>query len=372
MLFISLLSFSASVGAVCVNSDFVKLKQILLCEIENTDDSITHWARMSFHDLHLQNNEGLHGCLINDAFLEVPGNDALAESTRRLFHLINENFPQGTLSFGDAIAFAGKIAFEYAFKGIDIPFKFGRNVCTQNTPTFGNASLPAGSIDSIAKLQPNLDYLGLTAMDMAILLAAGHGLEKAKADDSGFMGIFAHVHSGLDYIVKTFSLKWHPITTPKGEFQYYNKNIDTESDDGHIRTPSDILFYPSSIPDGYPKDPAAYPIENKLRAYTSQPSKVFYDDFTAVFAKMLDIDKGFIPFIDHKNETYYVCKHRNGGEVKDKNEAAAGKGGKHEQDGVSRDSCDSEDDILLVKSGTSADAVSVLLVIISVVFYNFI
>jgi hypothetical protein len=325
MLLISLLSLAATAQS-ATNADFVKLKQLLLCDIETESDAVVHWARMSFHDLHLQRRPGLHGCLINPAFLNVPGNAGLEPPTIHLFNLVMEHFPHGTFSFGDVIAFSGKVGFEHVFRGINIPFKFGRSVCNQNEPTLGNANLPAGSIDTMDEMQVNLDYLNLTAQDMAILLAGGHGLDEAKADDSGFRGIFAHVDSGIDYILKTISLKWTPVVTEEGEFQYFNTKFDPEARDGHLRTPADMLFYPSFIPAGHPRDPRARPIEKQMLHYARQPYSVFHGVFAQVYGKMLAIGGGSTPYVDQPLG-HFKCPKKKGKGGKGK-EGKGGKGGK--------------------------------------------
>jgi hypothetical protein len=294
---------------------FALLKEVLLCEAKHVSDAVEHWSRMSFHDLHLQNSASLRGCLINPGFLNHPGNRGLQEPTRRLFELVVEYLGENALNFGDVIAFSGKVGYESRFKNMNIPFTYGREGCKMANPSQIEGQLPGGTMVTMKEYQPFFNYLKISAEEMAILLAGGHGLKEARADDTEFRGRFAHVDSGRDYIIKNFKLQW-VATKINGIVEYFNRDINPESTKGHIRTPAEMVFYPSTVPRGQFSDPTASSIEAFMRFFSTQPESTFDREFAKVYGKMLAIGGGTKPYSPVPNVRKFECWEK------------AGKGGK--------------------------------------------
>ena len=285
---------------------FALLKEVLLCEAKHVSDAVEHWSRMSFHDLHLQNSASLRGCLINEDFLNHPANRGLQEPTRRLFELVVEYLGENALSFGDVIAFSGKVGYESRFPDMKIPFTYGRECCSINSPDPDSLEPASGYTNSLEGLKPTFEYLGITPKDMAILLAGGHGLKEARADDTEFKGRFANVNSGLQYIRKTFDLKWAAIKI-NGIVEFFNRDIDPDSKKGLIRTPADLIFYPSKVPKGYFRDLNANSIELSMKYYSKNPEHVFNHAFSKAYGKMLAIGSGDKKYIEVYNFVEFKC-----------------------------------------------------------------
>ena len=310
MLSLSKLCF-LSLAAIVANAmsdleKFALLKQVLLCEASHESDAVEHWSRMSFHDLHLQNSAMLRGCLINKDFLNHPGNRGLEEPTRRLFELVVEYLGENALSFGDVIAFSGKVGYESRFPHMNIPFSYGREYCEIESPDLNSVEPTSGSINSLEGLKYDFEYLGITPEEMAILIAGGHGLKEASADDTEFRGKFARVDSGRDYIIKNFNLQWFAMKI-NGIVQYFNGDKNPKSKKGLIRTPSEMVFYPSRVPQGYFRDYNATSVEDLMKYFSKSPEYVFNQAFSEVYGKMLAIGTSGKEYKEVPDAAYFKC-----------------------------------------------------------------
>lgn len=289
------------------NEDFVNLKSKLQEYIlQSEDERIVKFVRMSFHDLLNFNpathTGGPHGCLLKTPISNFSENNGLSQEVNDLNSFVISEFKSVNFTFGDVISLAGKVAIETAYPCMQIKWRFGRSECSS---TNEEESGPPGTIDSLSKFQPYLNRYGLTAKEMAILTAGSHGLAKAAADveNSGFGTFdFASVHSGKDWIVKTFENIWHSSNSSKDKLQYET----TIGNETFMRLSSDLVFFPSvvsKIGSGY-VDVDAQEIENSLKAFTQTDESVFNDEFAKVYSKMLEIgvsDEHLVDFIESEN-----------------------------------------------------------------------
>lgn len=293
-LLLSIISLSASVISV-TNDDFIalegKIKEFIA---ENPDRRIPLLVRNTFHDLFLQNKAGYHGCIMqNKDFAENIENAGLSAINDDLKNVIDSNFADTGFSLGDVTAFAGKVAVEAAYPCLNIDFKFNRSPCTENVPITANEA-PSAFINSIKGLEGMFDYLdgAITSEDLAILFAGAHGIKGARLAPSGWFGVFATITSGKDFIEKTFSSIWKG-TSNGTLFQFFTGDtFDPET--SIIRLPSDMIFYPSKVPQGSPRDNTAEAkaIEKTLKGFLDKDRSVFDTKFGEVFSKMLSIGEG--------------------------------------------------------------------------------
>ena len=263
---------------------FALLKKALICEANAVENAVENWSRMSFHDLLLQTHPGIRGCLVNDDFMNHPNNVGLQEPTKKLMKIVMDTLGADSISFGDAIAFAGKVGYELRFPHMKISFSSGRKDCQIESLSLGNPP-PSPSIKVMSDLKSTWDFLGLTAEEMAILIAGGHGLREARARASAMWGRFALIDSGWDYIVKTFSLNWSAIIV--NEVLEFISGTDQSNE--VLRTPSELLFYPSKVPEGNERDDSASGIEAIMRWFTTKDATVFDTAFAIIYGKMLAI-----------------------------------------------------------------------------------
>jgi hypothetical protein len=297
------LAYFITIAQAATQSDFDALKSKLLDYInEQPNRRIPLLVRNSFHDMFFQDTAGIRGCLASNSFLMAAGNEGLSPTNSELKALVSKDFPNADFTFGDVIAFAGKVAVESAYPCVKVPFNFGRSACSLANPNqTRNSEVPHGFENSLESLKPTLDYTGLTAEEMAILIAGAHGIKGAQAEPSGWIGTFSHFSSGKDYIVQSFNQIWQDskqlplVTLP----QFVTS---TDLFGGLIRLPTDFLFFPSKVVGNNFKEQGATGIENTLKSFTTQPRQAFDDRFAQVYAKMLQI--GFpsaqlTPFVDN-------------------------------------------------------------------------
>jgi hypothetical protein len=261
---------------------------------------------MSFHDLLNFNPSthtgGPHGCLLKTPISNFSENNGLSQEVNDLNSFVTSEFKSVNFTFGDVISLAGKVAIETAYPCVQIKWRFGRSECSS---TNEEESGPPGTIDSLGKFEPFLNRYGLTAKEMAILTAGSHGLAKAAADveNSGFGTFdFGSVHSGKDWIFKTFENVWHGSNSSNDKFQYET----TIGNETFMRLSSDMVFFPSvvsKIGTGY-VDTSAQEIENSLKEFTQNDESVFNNEFAKVYSKMLEIgvsDEHLVDFIESEN-----------------------------------------------------------------------
>lgn len=286
------------------NSDFIKLKGKLQNYIaKNPDRHIPLLVRTSFHDLFLQQKGAARGCIARSDFLSHHENAGLDQTIKDLQNMVKADFRNIGFTFGDVVAFAGKVAAEAAYPCIKIPFKFNRASCDTKVPNLGQPAT-SGFNNTIVELRTTLEYLGgsISPEDMAILFAGAHGIKGARATGaSEWRGRFSNFSSGKAFIAKTFSSVW-TFLFANNEFnigsQYFTgKKFDNVTNSTIIRLPSDMIFYPSKFPTGQwqptPDDsPEAFRIQEKLRSFTLRPRDVFDQVFAKAYGKMLAIGGG--------------------------------------------------------------------------------
>ena len=286
------------------NQDFLNLRNKLQDYLlKSEDERIVKFVRMSFHDLlNFDPNShtgGPHGCLLKKPIQDFSENNGLSEEVNDLNTFVKSEFPNVSFNFGDVISLAGKVAIETAYPCLQIKWRFGRSECSS---TDEKESGPPGTIDSLDEFQPFLNRYGLSAKEMAILTAGSHGLAKAAADveNSGFGTFdFASVHSGKDWIDKSFTNDWHGFNATTGKFQYET----TIGNETFMRLPSDLVFFPSVV-NSSNADASAQDIENSLKEYTTQHDSVFNNEFAQVYAKMLEIgvnNESLVDFVEPVN-----------------------------------------------------------------------
>ena len=289
-----------------VNDDFIQLKKSLKTYIDK--DPYRHiplLVRASFHDLFLQDKAATHGCIMQTQFLKHPENAGLDRTILDLQTIVREEFPSIAFTFGDVIAFAGKVAAETAYPCIKIDFKFNRSPCKQQKPNLGFPATDAFN-NTLKELQTTLDYMGsITAEEMAILLAGAHGIKGARATGAlGWRGRFSDVNSGKAFIEKTFESTWTFLLANnpfKVASQYYTGDkFDNVTSSTIIRVPSDLLFYPIKVPNDRTKDegPQVMAIQAKLLDFTEKPRQVFDQEFAKAYSKMLAIGGGNLVYSD--------------------------------------------------------------------------
>lgn len=294
------------------NSDFLKLKGKLQNYIsKNPDRHIPLLVRFSFHDLFLQERGAMKGCIAKGEFMSNHENAGLEQTFIDLLTIVKTHFPKIGFSFGDVIAFAGKVAAETAYPCIKVPFKFNRSPCDTPKPN-ETVPAPSGFNSTIQMLKPSLDYLGgsLSAEDIAILLAGAHGIKGARATGaSGWRGLFSNFSSGKAFITKTFQSIWTFLYADNEfgvAFQYFTgKKFDNVTNSSIIRLPVDMMFYPSKIQIEYVRDdnPLIWQIEGKLKGFITRPRNDFDQEFAKAYGKMLAIGDADMDYIDDSPTT---------------------------------------------------------------------
>jgi hypothetical protein len=249
-----------------------------------------------FHDLFLQDQAGLHGCIVESGGAG-PGNIGLSQTNQDLKSLVETNFPDTGFSFGDVTAFAGKLAVEAAYPCVNVAFSFNREGCSGTNSNFSSFP-PHPDTISIAQLQSVLDYTGISARDMAILTAGAHGINGSQASASGWNGIFSTFSSGTEYIRQTLESVWS-ATTSGTNFLFFTGG-DFNPLSSIIRLQADMIFFPSKVPSGSEKDTSsdAASIEQELAGFTTQDRIVFDTEFARVFEKMIAIGGGSTLFTE--------------------------------------------------------------------------
>ena len=283
------LAYSAS------DSDFDKLKVGLKDLYTANTTLIPLAARLVFHDLLLQSKVAGSGCIESNTFLNHAIHTGLKPMVLELQNMLQkQEFPNGTFTRGDVIAFAGKIAVEMAYPCIHIPFMYHRGACTATTPMGGGSIPPTPFTNNVAGYDAHVKYLQMTTTEFAILTIGGHAIKDAAAHqaNTGWNGVFSSFSSGKAFIAQTLNSTW--TTTMAGTNGAY---ISTSNP--FIRFPSDMVFFPDSIPsrgrlrnDTTPqaapfKDENAKPIQEALRDFTTKPRISFDQAFGDVFAKLL-------------------------------------------------------------------------------------
>jgi len=284
-----------------VTNDFVALKRKLQEYIaQDPDRRIPLLVRNSFHDLFLlEDKASIHGCIAKDDFKNNRENAGLETTIADLQNIVRQNFPNTGFTFGDVVAFSGKIAVESAYPCINIKFKFNRSPCVQEKAENGNEA-PSAFIDEIEGLEQMFSYLGgsISPEEMAILFAGAHGIKGARLGPSGWRGVYATFSSGRQFIVDTFSKTWKFINRGTLDQFFTGDNFNPQS--SIVRLPTDMIFYPSKVPNGSKKDdsPEAQAIENRLRAFTTQDRGVFDQAFARAYEKMIAIGNGDQDFVE--------------------------------------------------------------------------
>lgn len=315
--FIQLFIIFVKTQTIPQNQDYINLK-IKLQEylLKEKDERIVKFVRMSFHDLinfdPKKNVGGPHGCLLKKPIKDFSENNGLSEEVSKLNDFVKLNFPNVSFTFGDVISLSGKVAIETAYPCVQIKWRFGRYECSSLKE---EESGPGGNIDSLSKFEPFLNRYGLSAKEMAILTAGSHGLAKAAADveNSGFGTFdFSSVHSGKDWIEKTFTNEWNPSNSSVNRFQYQSV-IKNET---FMRLSSDLVFFPSVVSKiGGNADKSAQDIENSLKEYITKDDSVFNDEFAKVYAKMLEIgvkSDSLVDFIEPENTNCEIHDNNHG------------------------------------------------------------
>ena len=301
---------SALASAPAGNQDFVRLQSSLKQFIQSHGDGPTRniplLVRASFHDLAAldgANGLGPQGCLLNKQIQDIKENAGLNPIMQQLSAFVATSFPSTSFAFGDVVSLAGKVAVETAYPCMQIKWSFGRKSCSI---TGAPGAIPAGNITHLSELQPFLKRYGLSAEEMAILIAGAHGINGAKAttQNSGFgTQIFAGKNSGQNWIDLTFKLPW--LATPSGFFA----NDPFPLSPPIMRLPIDMLFFPtvSRKNDGV-VDTQSQPVETFLQSFTKQDRSVFDQEFAKVYAKMLEIGTDRLNAFVETPNTVTACK----------------------------------------------------------------
>ena len=307
------LALAVGFASAVTNNDFIALKVKLKEYIAREPDRhIPLLVRASFHDLFLNDKATIQGCLENPDFQADIENVGLDSTMRDLQAIVRTNFPATGFTFGDVIAFAGKVAAESAYPCMKIPFKFNRSPCSKANPITNNRA-PSPFIERIDQLSPMFNYMGgsITAQDMAILFAGAHGIKGARAGPTGWFGVFSTFSSGKEFIAKTFQESWKFIAGSQTLAEFFTGNVFNRQT-SIIRLPTDMMFYPSKVPSGSNKDtsPEAAAIEAQLRGFTTQDRSVFDKEFERAYGKLLAIGEANQDFVD--DTPIQVCPDING------------------------------------------------------------
>lgn len=304
-----------------LDSDFDKLKVGIKALYDQNPRMIPLAVRLVFHDLLLQPAMAGKGCIELDPFLNNGLNNGLRTVVSELQRVVKaQNITDGTLTIGDVIAFAGKLAVEAAYPCINIPFMYNRGACTTTAPSNGTGNAPPGPTSmKLADYNDHVKYVGMTHSEFAILVIGGHGIREASAHIpvSGWDGVFSTFSSGKDFIVQTLSNTWISRENPKLEFVATintsnttnttlgsnttlasnttnttlgsNTTNTTNTTTTLLRIPSDMVFFPDVIPVSatIQKDVNALPVQESLRNFTTQPRIKFDQAFADVFSKLI-------------------------------------------------------------------------------------
>jgi hypothetical protein len=215
----------------------------LLAHHIEEDMSFEHtWINAPFHDSANYNpiskRGGPKGCLYKGAARNFPENEYLAASMTDIMALVGQKLSSIEFPTADIIAMAGKVALESAYPCVRVQFNYGRTFsCETETKR-----LPPTTIDSMGDLLPYLLRYGFTANEYAVLQAGLKGMQHMKIPGSTLRR-YMYDTDIKEYIRASLEEQWEAVQDPSHTVLYR-----AETKEGWIwRTPSDMVFYPTSI-----------------------------------------------------------------------------------------------------------------------------
>jgi hypothetical protein len=210
---------------------------------------ISKAVRLTYHDLLYHSTPVGAGCIEKISFQNMNGNLGFVEIIADLKKIIQrKELEKASITVGDAIAFAGKIAVETAYPCARIAFKFGRPSCGNREPTTSSSIIgasptaPDANLATLSDILPSAIYLGLDQGDYALLTIGAHAVMRASAhrDVSGFDGNLSRGDKNTleTYVQDTLQNLWLIVNSIDFGVRFVSNQM--------IRFVSDMVYFPEA------------------------------------------------------------------------------------------------------------------------------
>ena len=267
--------------------DYSSLKLVLRGSLGSFNRA--DWIRASFHELVKGAPEQCDPTdPIHSLAQTVPANTVVG----KLMRLVDEKLPGIAFPFGDVLTFAGKLAFEDKVMCTRIYWRVGRPACGKKLN-----SIPVNGTRTMAQLNPFLTRYGLTARELAVVLAGTHGFLDSRltvdTESKPWIQIDTdYTQEGQEFVRDSRDLWWTSKNAP-ANLKAIGIDYTFESD-GRVRLPIDMMFYPTSIMTVggtmHAYEPTLGALERDLyTSYVGNSKAQFIIDFQNAYAKVLEI-----------------------------------------------------------------------------------
>ncbi|MCJ1335412.1 hypothetical protein MMC09_000682 [Bachmanniomyces sp. S44760] len=177
------------------------------------------------------------------------------------------------ITYADLWTLAGVVAVK-EMGGPDIEWKGGRTDYVDDSKLPPHGRLPDGAQGS-DHLRFIFNRMGFSDQEI-VALSGAHNLGRCHSDRSGFEGAWVNNPTRFSntYYRLLTTLSWKKKTLPSGIEQFANYDEDTETE---------LMMLPTDI--ALTTDPAFSPWVHKY----ANDRNLFYNDFAAVFAKLIEL-----------------------------------------------------------------------------------
>jgi hypothetical protein len=236
-----------SLAHAVTNDEGKALKAAIQDLFKAKPNMISKAVRLTYHDLLYHSTPVGAGCIEKRSFQNMNGNLGFVEIIADLKKIIQrKELEKASITLGDAIAFAGKIAVETAYPCVRIAFKFGRPSCGNRNPTTrssirgANPSAPDPTLASLSDISPFTLYLGMNQGDYAVLTIGAHAVMGARAH-RGTSGVDGNLSRGDKHTLKTYvddTLKnvWQIVNSRGFGIRFVSNQV--------MRFVSDMVYFP--------------------------------------------------------------------------------------------------------------------------------
>jgi peroxiredoxin len=198
------------------------------------------------------------------------------------------------ITYADLWTLAGVVAIE-EMGGPSIPWKGGRTDYVDETKLPPRGRLPDGAKGS-DHLRWIFYRMGFNDQEI-VALSGAHNLGRCHSDRSGFEGAWVNnpTRFSNQYFRLMLSLQWRKKTLKNGVEQFVNYDEDSETE---------LMMLPTDI--ALTKDPS---FRKWVELYARDKDR-FFEDFTKVFAKLIELGierdgEGRITNVDNEKGGYH-------------------------------------------------------------------
>lgn len=177
------------------------------------------------------------------------------------------------ITYADLWTLAGVVAIK-EMGGPEIPWKGGRTDFVDDSKLPPRGRLPDGA-QGADHLRWVFYRMGFNDQEI-VALSGAHSLGRCHADRSGFSGAWVNnpTRFSNQYFRLLLSLQWKPKTLSNGVSQFVNYDEDTETE---------LMMLPTDI--ALTQDPS---FAKWVELYARDKDR-FFEDFTKVFAKLVEL-----------------------------------------------------------------------------------